>query len=599
MPISDLARGEQLAGYRVEALLGRGGMGVVYLAEDLRLKRRVALKLLAPELAENGEFRERFLRESELAASLDHPNVVPIYEAGEADGRLYISMRYVEGADLKTTLADGPLAPAHAAALVAQVAAALDAAHERGLVHRDVKPSNVLVDGRGHAYLGDFGLTRLLAEPGLSLPSGSSLGTPDYVAPEQIRGEELDGRADVYALGCLLYECLVGEPPFRSDSETATLFAHLEKEPPVLPGLEDVLARALAKDRDERFETCGALVADAREALGLGAPPRDRRPLVLAAAGLALIGAALAAFFLTRGGGGGGATGGSAVRIDPNSGKVARTIPVGRDPDAIAAGSGRVWTANFGDGTVSKIDPASGRAQAITVNGGPLSLAVEAHVVVVANGPPANSLTVIAADSGNPYDVVQLPDDPTYGATLLAAGPAGVWLADEQGATVSRVRAAVGSTTRVDRATAVPLGSDANLNGLAVGHDVWVTGSDLDRRLWRIDARTGRIASVTGLPIAPNRVATGAGAVWVTGEIDDVLLRVDPRTGRVTDRIPVGRGAAGVTVGAGSVWVANSLDGTVAQVDPVTRRVVRMIRVGGSPNDVTADAGSVWVASAR
>jgi predicted Ser/Thr protein kinase len=179
--VSDLSVGSELLGYRVEGLLGRGGMSVVYLAEDLRLRRRVALKLLAPQLVEDPGFRERFLAESELAASLDHPCVVPIYEAGEADGRLFIAMRYVEGSDLKGLLRDGPLAAERTVRVCAQVADALDFAHERGLVHRDVKPSNVLLDARDHVYLADFGLTKRLAEPSVVEPG--LFGTIDYVAP--------------------------------------------------------------------------------------------------------------------------------------------------------------------------------------------------------------------------------------------------------------------------------------------------------------------------------------------------------------------------------------------------------------------------------
>ena len=213
-------------------------MSVVYVAEDLRLKRNVALKLLAAGLAEDESFRNRFLGESQLAASIDHPNIVPIYEAGSTDDLLFIAMRYVEGLDLSERLQHGPLDPADAIGIVAQVASALDAAHARGLVHRDVKPSNVLLDtgarpdGSDHVYLADFGLTkRVSGESGVG-DDGHLLGTIDYVAPEQIAGEEIDGRADVYSLGCVLYECLVGEPPFRRDSEIAVVFAHLEAEPP-------------------------------------------------------------------------------------------------------------------------------------------------------------------------------------------------------------------------------------------------------------------------------------------------------------------------------------------------------------------------------
>src|ERR1700730_13370496 len=202
MPVSDLPVGSELIGYRIEALLGRGGMSVVYLAEDLRLRRKVALKLLAPRLTEDAAFRQRFLVESELAASIDHPSVVPIYAAGETAGRLFIAMRYVEGSDLKELLRDGPLTPERTVSVCAQVADALDFAHERGLVHRDVKPSNVLLDGRGNVYLADFGLTTRLAEPRVVEPG--LFGTIDYVAPELIRGEDVDGRADIYSLGCLL-----------------------------------------------------------------------------------------------------------------------------------------------------------------------------------------------------------------------------------------------------------------------------------------------------------------------------------------------------------------------------------------------------------
>src|SRR5215471_1980778 len=269
--------GTELLGYRIEALVGRGGMGVVYRAYDGRLKRNVALKLLAPELARDERFRERFLAESELAASLDHPNVIPIYEAGEAEGVLFVAMRYVDGKDLKTLLREeGGFAPARALAIVGQVADALDVAHEHGLVHRDVKPSNVLLDPREHAYLADFGLSRRLGEDVSALGSGLSLGTPAYVAPEQIAGGEVQGRADQYSLGCLLVECLTGQPPFPRGSEAAVLFAHLEEEPPVLEGLEAVLRRALAKEADERYGSCRELVEDARDALGVAAPRRAR-----------------------------------------------------------------------------------------------------------------------------------------------------------------------------------------------------------------------------------------------------------------------------------------------------------------------------------
>ena len=273
MQVSDDPRvGTELAGYRIESLLGWGGMSVVYLAEDLRLKRRVALKLLVARLAEDDAFRDRFLRESELAASIDHPNIVPIYEAGTCDGVLYIAMRYVEGGDLKARLRLGRMDPADAIGILAQVAIALDAAHGRGLVHRDVKPSNILLDkgarpdGSDHVYLADFGLTKRISDETGS-GDGRLMGTIDYVAPEQIAGGQVDGMADVYSLGCVLFECLVGQPPFRRhrrQSDMAVLFAHLDGQPPAasedrpdLPAaLDAMIARALAKEPQERYPSC-------------------------------------------------------------------------------------------------------------------------------------------------------------------------------------------------------------------------------------------------------------------------------------------------------------------------------------------------------
>ena len=292
--------GTQIAGYRLEELVGKGGMGVVYRAHDVALERRVALKLLSPTLAEDADFRERFLVESRLAASLDHPNVVPIYDAGEVEGQLYLAMRYVEGSDLKALLRkEGTLEPTAAIAICAQIANALDAAHARGLVHRDVKPSNVLLDEREHAYLADFGLTRRLTDEAPGFNAGLSLGTPAYVAPEQIEGKDVDGRADQYSLACLLHECLTGEPPFPRGSEAATLFAHLEEPPPAPARPRAGDAQALAKSPDDRYGSCTEFVADARHALGLE-PKRTRWPLALAGVGAALLGAALLAFFLTQ-----------------------------------------------------------------------------------------------------------------------------------------------------------------------------------------------------------------------------------------------------------------------------------------------------------
>jgi serine/threonine-protein kinase len=261
--------GTELAGYRIVEPLGRGGTSVVYRAEHVRLGRTAALKLLAPVLGEAG-FRERFLRESQLAASIDHPSILPVYDAGEEDGFLYIAMACVEGSDLKTLLAEeGPLPLRRALRIVGQIGSALDAAHARGLVHRDVKPANILVGDADRAYLSDFGVVKELSSNGTTR-TGTFVGTIEYCAPEQIEGRAVDGRADVYALACVLYECLIGEPPFHRPSEVAVLNAHLHAPPPKLHGqpggLDAVVAKALSKSPLDRYATCVEFLAAARAA---------------------------------------------------------------------------------------------------------------------------------------------------------------------------------------------------------------------------------------------------------------------------------------------------------------------------------------------
>ena len=263
----ELSAGDLLGGCRVEGVIARGGMGVVYRAVQLDLQRPVALKVIAGHHAEDPEFRERFGRESRMAAAIDHPNVVPVYAAGEDRGALYIVMRFVPGSDLHALIkASSRLAAQHAAAIVAQVASALDAAHAAGLVHRDVKPANVLLASDGeHAYLSDFGLMRALDPDAPLTDSGHWMGTVDFAAPEQLRGEPVDARSDVYSLGCVLFAALAGAPPFARATVPATLLAHLH-DPPPRPSatgapapFDRVIARALAKDPDARYPSAGDL----------------------------------------------------------------------------------------------------------------------------------------------------------------------------------------------------------------------------------------------------------------------------------------------------------------------------------------------------
>src|SRR6185312_9876193 len=316
-----LLAGSVLAGFRVRSLIGEGAMGAVYLAEDLSRRQRVALKVLDPELARDERFRQRFLRESQVASSLDHPNIVTTFASGDEGGVLYLAMEYVDGVDLRELLRrNAVLDLERTIALLAQVASALDAAHAEGLVHRDVKPGNILVateaDGE-HAYVCDFGLARHVSSVSSLTGERGFVGTIDYVPPEQIEGGTIDARADVYSLGCVLFQCLAGERPFDRESELSVVFAHLNEPPPRLTDLrpelpeafDDVFATALAKDPDERYSTCGELMAAATAALRgktfVRRRVHRRRLLLAGAAVLAAVAAAVAGLLIAGGSHGG------------------------------------------------------------------------------------------------------------------------------------------------------------------------------------------------------------------------------------------------------------------------------------------------------
>jgi len=278
----EFAIGSQVAGYRLDEQIGRGGMAIVYRAQDPRLDRPVALKILAPDLARDESFRQRFIRESRAAAAVDHPHIIPVFGAGEAAGVLFIAMRYVEGGDVGTLIDQaGPLPVARAVRIIAQVASALDAAHARGLVHRDIKPGNFLLDssdGADHVYLSDFGLSKQALSSSHLTATGQFLGTLDYVAPEQIESRPLDGRVDLYALACAAFEMLSGSPPFKREQRLAVLWAQLSEPPPALtprrpdlpPAVDEVLAKAMAKSPDDRYPRCLDFAAALRDACGLG-----------------------------------------------------------------------------------------------------------------------------------------------------------------------------------------------------------------------------------------------------------------------------------------------------------------------------------------
>ena len=623
--------GSKLAGYRIERLLGRGGMSVVYLAEDLRLQRKVALKLLTPELAEDERFRERFLRESRLAASIDHPNVIPVYEAGEAEGLLYIAMRYVEGTDLKKLLEqERGLEPARALALLDQVAKALDESHEHGLVHRDVKPGNILMGAHGHVYLSDFGLTKQTGSESGITETGQFVGTADYVSPEQIERGSVDARSDLYALGCVLYECLTGEAPYRSQSLMHVLWAHVHEPPPrpsehrpELPAeIDAVIAKGMAKSPDDRYGSCRQLVEEARRELGitgelptLAAPARWTRKQVVVAAGGALVVAAAAAVsaVLLKRGGGEEATKplvirpGSLVRIDPATNEPVAAIHLEglRDVYSVAVGEGAVWGTSLVNGTVSRVDPKTVTVtKTVSIRGGPRDLTVgEGAVWVASSSQGEGKLTEIDPPTGRVRRDFSLGyADPV----ALAAGQGAVWVAANdvrRGSAVLRILPATGEVVAT-----IPLPTKLRSIGAGEGA-VWVAseGSDIfggrvHSALWRIDPERNDVVATIEVT-DPVGLAVGEGAVWIAQSAPGSVVRIDPATNRVASEIEIGR-AGNIAVGEGSVWVTVFDTAAVARIDAKTNRVVaRFTLVPPRPNfpaqvgpgRVAVGSEGVWV----
>jgi serine/threonine-protein kinase len=602
--------GSTFGPYRIEAVLGRGGMGVVYRAEQVQLGRSVALKLLSPELAADDDFRARFLRESRLMAVLEHPNIVPVYDAGEIEGRLFIAMRYVEGEDLATLLeATGRLPAERAIALIAQLAAALDAAHARGLVHRDVKPSNALVAG-DRAYLVDFGITH---DPGAEplTDTGEFLGTVDYLAPERIRGDPVDGRADVYSLGCVLFECLTGRVPFPSTSAMAGIYAHLEQEPPRareerpdLPAaLDPVVARALAKDPGDRYPTAGALAAAAEEAVAPPAATRDRRRAAALVTVVGLLAAAAIVLALTFDGGSAApepAGAGAVLALNARSGRVADRLPAGDAPTALSVDGRRLWMVDAQDRTVRTIDSRS-RSSVTTATGATPVDVVSAHGGVwVANGvrqpgveylgPTVNEVAQL--DPANLRQTASAPlpisDRVPTGENRMAATAGAVWAI-----------AATGEVTRIDPASATPGVTSGRFKASAIATGrggLWAV--DDAGNIARIDTRTGRARRLAHVPDTYDldTVAADDRAVWAASNSEGKLWRVGYARGSVPGSVDIGAGATDLVTTPGAVWIANSLAGTVQEVDATTMRVVREIEVGGSPHSLATDGRTVWVA---
>lgn len=560
--MADLALGDEVAGYRIDARIARGGMGVVYRATHLGLDRPVALKVIARELAGDASFRDRFLRESRLAARLDHPAVVPVYDSREVDGELIVAMRLVEGGDLRALIErEGPLPPARATALLGQVAAALDAAHAAGIVHRDVKPHNVLVEGE-RAYLSDFGLAKAIDDGGGG-SMASVVGTVAYMSPEQWRGEAVGPPADIYSLGCVLFEAVTGVVPYaRADADPETT-------PRMPAGLEGAIEKATAPKPEDRFRTASELIDAARSTSVTSTQPRstlviheltkddrteldvtqvDRAPeraggrrrsrrLAALVGGVLVLAAAVVAAALLLSGGSSGPT-------------VSAPVAIGKPPLRIAAGSEKIWVLSEPEGT----------------------------------------LTRIGAESD---EIMGAPIDLGKGVAAVAVGGGSVWVTDSRTGELLRIDDENGRVTQRIRIGGHP-------GPIAYGGGrVWVADTE-GAGITAVNTKGGRVVRRDLAPhTAPLRLAGGAGGLWVSVAEHGTVRRIDLSSFAVGKPIPAGRRPAGITVADGLVWVADTRSGSVTRVDPSLQAVSGApIPVGEHPGGIDAGTSAVWVTTA-
>ena len=647
--MAELEPGTVFAGHRIDEVAGRGGMGVVYRATHLALDHVVALKVIAPELAHDQRFRERFKRESRMAVSIRHPNVVPIHHAGEEDGVLFVTMDFIAGSDLRALInSTGGLAPDQVVKVIAPIASALDAAHERGLVHRDIKPANVLIERRAgddRVYLTDFGLTKRATGATEMTASGSFIGTIEYMAPEQIRGGELDGRTDVYALGGVAFAALTGRAPFAHVTEDiAKMYAHLNEPPPrasetkagVPTAFDPVIERAMAKNPADRYQSAGQLgealaaaaegrpadpavgAATAVASMPFGptveagvadfpttadptaalppepAPPPSRRRALGALAGLAIAGVIAAGYVVLGGDDDGSGVGGAPADGSLPPGTIGESIKTGPFPVGVSASGRTLFVADREAGTVSSVNTLSGRVQESDPLGGAIETAVAAGEFVWAvDG--TNDL-VIPLDPNtlqSEVETIEVGDMPRD--SLVVDGT--LWITnrgteDVPGETISRID--IGTIDRVSEVATNPFP-----RGLADGDGVvWV--SSREAGTVQGFTPTGGVA-IDPIDVGgePHGLAVFDGYVWVANGVSNKLQQVDPETGDVQG-IPLGEGSEprDVVAAFGSIWVSAG-DGKVRQVDPDSLEVIKTLDVRTPLEGITANDDAVWVAGGQ
>jgi len=639
---TSLESGEIVGGYRIELLLGRGGMAAVYLAEDGRLKRKVALKVLSPELAADEAFRRRFVDESERLASVDHPNIIPVYEAGQDNGHLFIAMRYVDSTDLKKLIAsEGRLSPERAASIVTQVAGALDAAHSKGLVHRDVKPANVLVafgsggDGSDHAYLSDFGLTKRTQETGGLTKTGFFMGTIDYVAPEQISGTGVDGRTDQYALACVLFQCLTGRTPYPRDDDAAVLYSHLSEPPPsatgtdpeLPPAIDGVLARGMAKEKDDRYRSCLEFARAARNALltpsgeatvepsAAATPgvPSAPSSTVIVASGLveepppkrrgrrnAVVGAVVLALGLVAGGlalrGGGESGRTTLVALDANDGSTVSTLHDEAFSEhlwgILSIDDGDLWQVTE-DSLVRRDDQSGEILDTLPIHGTWRSMTGGFGYVWIAHPFAGETAIERMSPLSGTSKTIKVDGDPAD----LRAGNGSIWFLAEDG-TLSEIDPVNMKVVDTYDTGAVTPGTAVPLAGF-----VWICECEVGR-VAQFDPRTGEIVRELDLPehgfvIGVDTTDPQNQRLWLLDPEANTLTPIDPATGEVGRSVGVGGAAiTDAKVVGDSLWVASQTEVTRIELPSLEQHVLPVPEgVSAGSLAPTPDGSIVWVAN--
>jgi YVTN family beta-propeller protein len=640
--MADLGPGTALGGYRIVSLIGRGGMGVVYLAEHVALDRRVALKVVAPELQEDESFRERFLREARLAASLEHPNIIPVYDAGDEAGTLFLAMRFVDGENLGHVIErEGRLPADRAVEILAKVASALDEAHRNDLVHRDVKPDNVLLGKSGSVYLTDFGLVRRLDSASRLTKTGYMMGTLNYMAPEVFRGQAIDGRTDVYSLACVLFECLTGAPPYPHELQPAVISSHLmdpvpqvTASQPQLPiAIDQVVARGMAKEPADRFSSSGELIRSAAGALGTAGagevaqdtlpspPPRpafdETRPAPpptggdgrgrglrwgWAAAGLVvLVGGIVAALLLLGDGEAGEPTGSTATGTGSTGSERDPAFEVVATVDGIPSfvdldfGAAWVGSDDGSQGLLTRVDPLSGAVEEIDVGRRPVRMTF--------TGTDADGSVWTANQGENTVSRVDVPlsDEqpvtyPVGEAPTRIQSPRSVefvWVANGGGGSLTRIDSTIAS---VDQAVVeVPVGSRPQTLSATPG--TVVSADERDGTATIVDGPTATRVATVPVGTSPSSVVLVPPDFWVSNAGDGTISVVDPRAGEVIQEIEVGSQPTGLTGdGRGSVWVRNEGDDTLSRVSVESFEEVSTVPVGSRPVALAMTPGAVWAA---